>query len=101
MRRKQGDRIVLHESFIKDMRELLDYLSERSLSCARQTRSRIFKSISLLTEFYQLGKSVDEALLPGRRYLIIEEYIVLYVISEEEIYIQRLVSEKQDYFRYL
>lgn len=36
--------------------------------------------------------------MPGRRYLIIEEYIVLYVISEEEIHIQRLVSKKQDLF---
>lgn len=36
--------------------------------------------------------------MPGRRYLIIEEYIVLYVISEEVIHIQRLVSEKQDLF---
>ncbi|MFR1723314.1 type II toxin-antitoxin system RelE/ParE family toxin [Emergencia timonensis] len=80
------------------MRELLNYLSERSLSPARQTRSRIFQGISLFTEFPLPGKSVDEVLMPGRRYLIIEEYIVLYVISEEEIHIQRLVSEKQDLF---
>ena len=83
------------------MRELLDYISERSLSSARQAKSRIFKGISSLTEFPQPGKSVDEVLMPGRRYLIIEEYIVLYVISEEEIHIQRLISEKQDYFRSL
>ena len=80
------------------MRELLNYLSERSLSPARQTRSRIFQGISLLTEFPLPGKSVDEVLMPGRRYLIIEEYIDLYVISEEVIHIQRLVSEKQDLF---
>ncbi|RHJ89316.1 type II toxin-antitoxin system RelE/ParE family toxin [Emergencia timonensis] len=85
-------------TFIKDMRELLNYLSERSLSPARQTRSRIFQGISLFTEFPLPGKSVDEVSMPGRRYLIIEEYIVLYVISEEEIHIQRLVSKKQDLF---
>ena len=85
-------------TFIKDMRELLNYLSERSLSPARQTRSRIFQGISLFTEFPLPGKSVDEVSMPGRRYLIIEEYIVLYVISEEVIHIQRLVSKKQDLF---
>ena len=85
-------------TFIKDMRDLLNYLSERSLSPARQTRSRIFQGISLFTEFPLPGKSVDEVSMPGRRYLIIEEYIVLYVISEEEIHIQRLVSKKQDLF---
>ena len=85
-------------TFIKDMREPLNYLSERSLSPARQTRSRIFQGISLFTEFPLPGKSVDEVSMPGRRYLIIEEYIVLYVISEEEIHIQRLVSKKQDLF---
>lgn len=83
------------------MRELLDYISERSLSSARQINSCIFKGISSLTEFPQLVKSADEVLVPERRYLIIEEYIVLYVISEEKIHIQRLISEKQDYFRYL
>lgn len=101
MRKKRENRIVFDESFIKDMRELLDYISERSLSSARQIKSRIFKGGSFLTEFPQLGKSADEVLMPGRRYLIIEEYIFLYVISEKEIHIQRLISEKQDYFRYL
>ncbi len=101
MRKKQKNRIVFDESFIKDMKELLDYLSEHSLSFAKQTRSRIFKGVSLLTEFPQLCKSVDEVLMPGRRCLIIEGYIILYAISEEGIHIQKLISEKQDYFRYL
>lgn len=101
MKKKPGSSIYFEESFIFDMKEILSYLAENGYPHARKVKERIFNGIALLEKHPQLGKCIDELQMPDKRCLILDEFIVLYSLLDGEIHIERLLSDRQDYHRYI
>ncbi len=101
MKKKLGNNIILKESFMFDMKEMLLYFTEDNDTYARKIRSRILNGIALLGEHPQLGKHIDEISFPAKRFLILDEFIVLYSFVDGGVYVERLLNERQDYRRYI
>lgn len=101
MKKKLGNNIVLKESFLFDMKEMLLYFAEDNKTYARKIKSRILKGIALLGEHPQLGRHIDEIHFPAKRFLILDAFIVLYSFVDDVVYVERLLNERQEYRRYI
>lgn len=101
MKKKQENKIVFAESFMFDMKETLLYFAEDSHARAGKVKNKIFSGIGLLSDHPQLGRHIDEISFPEKRFLIVDEFIVLYSFVDGTVYVERLLNERQDYRRYL
>jgi len=101
VKKKLGNNIVIRESFMFDMKEMFLYFTKVNAAYARKMKSRIFNGIALLGDYPQLGKHIDELSFPAKRFLILDEFIVLYSLVDGVVYVERLLNERQDYRRYI
>lgn len=98
---ERTNKIVFKGSFLTDIEELQDYLDEINRDLAEKTTARILKGITLLSTFPELGKCVEENMMSDKRFLILDEFIVLYSLRDGEIHVERLLNDRQDYHRYI
>jgi len=57
--------------------------------------------VKLLQDFPQLGKKLDDDTRKERRILIVGKYLILYTYADEEIHLEMILDEKQDYHTYI
>ena len=67
---------------------LREFIAEKNPAAARRISQRLLTSIKRLVDKPQIGVTIDE--LPDTRDLIIGDYIVRYILIEDEIYILRI-----------
>ncbi len=83
----------------RDLSEIFEYISKDSPSAAASLLDKIDEDISRLAEFPQLGKTPQDNRLQklGYKMLIINNYLVFYVLKEKTVEIRRILHGKRKY----
>ena len=92
--------INITEAAEKDLADIVDYISADNLTAAFKVAVRIEKNILKLENFPLIGvvPQIRRLALKGYRILIIDDYLIFYVIaSKETIEIRRILSGKRNY----
>ncbi|MGX7182125.1 type II toxin-antitoxin system RelE/ParE family toxin [Enterococcus pallens] len=65
--------------------------------------NRIYATISSLTNTPLIGTSLQTRVHDhtAYRFIIVESYIIFYKLIKDTIYVDRILSEKQDYLKIL
>lgn len=86
-------------SSAKDLTEIVDYIKIDSPQSALSFLDKIDKSISRLEQFPFIGIIPKDIRLQslGYRILLIDNYLVFYVVFDDTIEIRRIISGKRKY----
>lgn len=84
-----------------DLTEIVSYIAADRPSAADAVASKIEKNFALLTKHPHLGRIPKEEDLArlGYRYLVIDDYLVFYIIEGEAIFLHRILHGARDYLR--
>lgn len=81
---------------IEDLKSIADYLAEVSnLDQADRFLKKVDQKLTLITQFPNLGKPRSEV-LPGLRSFPLDNYLLLYTVSDQCVEILRVVSGYRD-----
>lgn len=82
-----------------DLREIVTYIAADRPAAAEALASKIEKNLTLLSKHAHLGRIPKEEELAGLgyRYLVIENYLIFYIIQERTIYVHRILHGARDY----
>ena len=92
--------INLTEAAEKDLAEIIDYIADENPPAALKLASKIEINILKLEKFplIDVVPRVRGLARKGYRVLIVDEYLVFYVLADNEmIEIRRILSGKRDY----
>uniref|UniRef100_A0A7V2ZHD5 Type II toxin-antitoxin system RelE/ParE family toxin n=1 Tax=Ignavibacterium album TaxID=591197 RepID=A0A7V2ZHD5_9BACT len=83
----------------EDFAEIITFIAADNPSAAESLADKIEKSIQLLSENPLMGrKPRDEEIKKlGYRYLIIQNYLVFYVIEGKKVFIHRILHGARNY----
>jgi toxin ParE1/3/4 len=86
-----------------DLAEIVLYIAADHPSAAEALATKIEKSIRLLSDNPYLGQTPKEEELAklGYRYLVVDNYLVFYIIERQTIYIHRILHGARDYLSLL
>lgn len=86
-----------------DLAEIITYVANERLSAAEALATKTEKNFGLLSNDPYLGKVPKEEELSqlGYRYLVIENYLVFYVIEKHTVIIHRILHGARDYLSLL
>jgi addiction module RelE/StbE family toxin len=87
-------KLLFTHSAQRDLMHLRDFIAEKNPGAARRISRRLLTAINRLTDQPEMGIDVEE--LPGTQDLIAGDYIVRYVVLEDEIYVLRIWHGKED-----
>jgi addiction module RelE/StbE family toxin len=87
-------KLLFTHSSQRDLMRLRDFIAENNPQAARHISQRLVTSINRLSNQPEMGIDVEE--LPGTQDLITGDYVVRYVVLEEDIYILRIWHGKED-----
>lgn len=87
-------KLLFTHSSQRDLVRLRDFIAENNSQAARQISRRLVTSINRLANQPEMGNDVEE--LPGTQDLITGDYVVRYVVLEENLYILRIWHGKED-----
>ncbi|MGE5623479.1 MAG: type II toxin-antitoxin system RelE/ParE family toxin [Methanocella sp.] len=90
-------RVVYAPSAIRDLEGTLNYIAHDNPEAATRVAREIREAIGLLGDFPFLGRSMKEPGFGGHRALVIGNYLVFYVVTEEDIQIRRLIHGAREY----
>ena len=84
-----------------DLAEIVTYIAADRPSAAEAVASKIEKNLALLSKNPRLGRAPKEEDLArlGYRYIVVDNYLVFYIIEEETIYVHRILHGARDYLR--
>lgn len=92
-------------SFLEDLYQIGSYIETQfeNPTAASRITNGIMDATDILAEFPETGVKV---FLPGRldsgyRYVVFEDYLAIYQIRFQEVYIVRAINRRQDYMRVL
>ncbi|AFH48067.1 RelE/StbE family addiction module toxin [Ignavibacterium album JCM 16511] len=83
----------------EDFSEIITFIAADNPNAAESLADKIEKSIQLLTENPLMGrKPRDEEIRKlGYRYLIVQNYLVFYVVEDKKIFIHRILHGARNY----
>ena len=92
-------KVKIYPSAQRDLRDIVDYLNTLSPSAALQYYDKLTQEIaSLSTMPERCPRPRDLALAAkGYRYLIVENYLIFYVVSGGTVQIRRILYGCRDY----
>lgn len=88
----------------QDIDAIVGYISSelRNPIAANNLLRKLFKRVSVLKQFPEISSRIKiNNTLTQSRYLVIDNYLLLYVIKENTVYITRIVYGQSDYLRLL
>ncbi len=87
----------------EDLEEIFSYIASDAPSAASDLLGEIDKSIQHLENFPSIGTTPKNRRLAGKGYkiLIVNEYLVFYVVIGEIIEIRRILSGRRNYAKLL
>ncbi len=87
----------------EDLTEIITYIALENPTATNTIADKIEKNLLLLSENPHLGRIPrdEEIKNLGYRYLIVQNYIVLYTIEENTIWIHRILHSSRDYKTFL
>ena len=92
-------KVKIYPTAQQDLREIVDYLNTLSPSAALRYYDKLTQEIaSLSTMPERCPRPRDLALAAkGYRYLIVENYLIFYVVSGGTVQIRRILYGRRDY----
>lgn len=82
---------------VQDLSRLRNFIALHNPNSARKISVKLLKSIKMLIDFPLLGKPVMRASNPEKiRDLFTAQYVVRYLIYEQQIYILRIWHQRED-----
>lgn len=92
-------KVKIYPSAQRDLRDIADYLNTLSPSAALRYYDKLTEEIaSLSTMPERCPRPRDLALAAkGYRYLIVENYLIFYVVSGGTVQIRRILYGRRDY----
>ena len=96
-------KIKIYPTAKKDLQEIIDYLNTLSLQAALRYYDLLIAEIESLSQMpFRCPKPRDIALAAkGYRHLIVENYLVFYVVARDTVQIRRILYAKRNYRRIL
>lgn len=86
----------LTEPAIRDIEQIADYIARESgLAQADRFLTRLDAKFSKIAKFPNLGRQRNE-ILPGLRSFPMEQYLILYILVNQDVDILRVVSGYRD-----
>ena len=101
MKVKKSCKLIFKKKFQVQLESMTRYLADFSPQAARNMHKLVFSNVNMLKEFPQLGKKLDEEGSKEKRLLIVGKYLVLYIYMNDEIHLEMILDEKQDYHNYM
>ncbi|AGL02437.1 type II toxin-antitoxin system RelE/ParE family toxin [Desulfoscipio gibsoniae] len=92
--------INITEAAVQDLAEIIDYIANDNSAAALKLVDKIEQNILQLEDFPLIGAIPKNRRLTrqGYRILIVDNYLVFYVLlNNETIEIRRIISGKRDY----
>ena len=91
--------IVYSKEAERDLIRAHDYIKHelKNPSAAERTIQKIVSAITLLEKHPERGGKLFKHIPVEYRFLLVDNYIVVYRIAESRVYIVRLFHKKQDY----
>jgi len=85
----------------EDLTELVEYIAAERPSAANALADKIDKNLTLLSRHPHLGRVPNEEHLVGMGYriLVVDNYLIFYVIEQETILVHRILHGARDYLR--
>ncbi|HTE21788.1 MAG TPA: type II toxin-antitoxin system RelE/ParE family toxin [Candidatus Limnocylindria bacterium] len=88
-----------------DLGSLFSYIKDKLQNeiAARNVATKLLQRTQMLANFPELGvnlTSIDPRLV-GYRYLLVDNYLVIYKITDEEVCIVRILYARSDYVQLL
>jgi toxin ParE1/3/4 len=98
-RRKPRYHIRLLRAAEDDLTEIVTYIAADRPQAAEALATKIEKAIELLSHNPYLGKVPQEGDLAGLgyRYLVVQNYLVFYIIEGKTAYVHRILHGARDY----
>ncbi len=96
----KSHRIVQYlPSAVRDIEEIFEYISQDNPKAIQELLQKFDSSISALAQFPQKGSipKDDRLRRKGYRELVIEKYLVFYVIQNDSIEIRRIIHGSRKY----
>lgn len=86
---------------VKDLKEIRDYISEDNPDKALETIDNIYKTFENVQQFPSIGADLSKrvSFKTEYKYVVWENYIMLYKIGKEYVEIYRVVNRFQDITR--
>jgi len=83
----------------EDLAEIVTYIAAENISAAEALMDRVEKNLLSLQEHPYLGRIPDdvELLKLGYRYLIVDNYLIFYVVDERTVLVHRIMHGARDY----
>jgi addiction module RelE/StbE family toxin len=83
----------------EDFTEIISFIAADNTKAALNLSDKIEKNLELLSDNPLLGKSPSDSDLKllGYRYLIIENYLIFYIIEKRTIMIHRMLHGARNY----
>lgn len=87
----------------EDLEEVFSYIASDSYGAASDLLNEIDKSIQHLEDFSNIGTTPKNKRLAGKGYkiLIVNDYLVFYIVIGEIIEIRRILSGRRNYAKLL
>ena len=97
--------IVLSEAAYYDIDSMFAYISRDGKQAAEKLRLRIYEGIKKLLRFPEMGAVIPEEEAPGAqrgyRRIVVNPYIVFYLVLEDRIVIARVLHGRQNWLQSL
>ena len=83
----------------EDFTEIISFIADDNLDAAKNLADKIEKDLQLLSENHYLGRVPrgEEIKNLGYRFLIVQTYIVFYMIEESSILVHRILHQARNY----
>lgn len=83
----------------EDLAEIMTYIAAENISAAEALIDRIEKSLQSLQKHPYLGRIPDdvELLILGYRYLIVDNYLIFYIVDDRTVIVHRIIHGARDY----
>ena len=83
---------------VKDLNKIKQFIADDSEIVAEKTVQEILKQFELLTLFPNMGSLLEKRVTfrTNYRYLVVENYIVLYKVTKNYVEIYRVINRYQD-----
>ncbi|MGN0599800.1 MAG: type II toxin-antitoxin system RelE/ParE family toxin [Oscillospiraceae bacterium] len=90
---------------LRDLDEIYDYIANvlKSPDAADNTVNKILDKTDLLSDNPEIGTQLffENNLFSGYRYMVSDNYLAFYRITNESVFIDRVIYGKRDYMKIL
>lgn len=98
-------KVVFWHAAEHDLNNLFAYIKNelKNEVAARNIATKILQRAQMLTNFPELGANLAnvDPKLDGYRYLLVDNYLVIYKVTDEEVCIVRILYARSDYVQLL